>query len=101
MHSTGGHLTSTAIACLVSASAAFLLSLLLLKGAAQDWQAMPFAAALAASLTGALSWRLLVVTSRSRVLLRGIAAGALTGLLSHPIAWYVLTACAGSAPQHE
>lgn len=62
---------------------------LLLRDAAEDWQALTFAAPAAAFLLGVALWRLLVLHYTGRLWLRGAIAGGLTGLLAHPLAWYL------------
>lgn len=57
------------------------------KGA--GWEKMIYASALAAFLTGTLVWWILVDRSGSTSIWKGALAGGLTGLLAHPLAWYV------------
>ena len=54
----------------------------------EGWEAFPECAGVAASLTGFLSWWALLARPCAYSLRRGLLAGALVGLLSHPLAWY-------------
>lgn len=76
------------IAGLAFGLTAFIFSWLLITGAVGDWQEMLYAAPVAAFLSGVLGWGLLVNTGRRVTLLKGAGAGALIGLISHPLTWY-------------
>jgi hypothetical protein len=67
----------------------FICAWFLLRGAAEDWQALRYAAPPAAFLASMFFWRLLVSGKSHKLMLRGAAAGGLTGLFSHPLAWYL------------
>jgi hypothetical protein len=59
------------------------------RGRVGDWWPLVVASGLSASAVGLLLWRLLCATSQSVSRRRGALAGALTGLLAHPVAWYL------------
>lgn len=52
---------------------------------------MAVAAALASFVVGGLCWRLLIARPGQTALWRGLVMGGLTGLLAHPLAWYLLS----------
>lgn len=54
-----------------------------------DWRVMLYAAPAAAFLSGAFFWWPLVIRPERPTWLRGMTAGALTGLAVHPLAWYL------------
>ncbi|NUQ37820.1 MAG: hypothetical protein HUU23_08500 [Caldilineales bacterium] len=57
---------------------------------AESW-AMAAAATVASFVVGGLCWRLLILRPRQTDLWRGVIAGGLTGLLTHPPTWYLLS----------
>jgi len=76
------------IAGLAFSLAAFIFSLLLLSGVGEDWYTMLYAAPLATFLSGVFSWGILVIVSKRVTLWKGVGAGALIGLIAHPLTWY-------------
>ena len=76
------------IAGLAFSLAAFIFSLLLLSGVGEDWYTMLYAAPLAAFLSGFFGWGILVIVSKRVTLWKGVGAGALIGLIAHPLTWY-------------
>jgi hypothetical protein len=91
----------------VAALVSFVAAILALKslypgGAWQNWWAtippdfttFPLIASLASALLGpALWWRMIIKPGRLSVR-RGIAVGALAGIIAHPIVWYAALALA-------
>ncbi len=74
---------------LLAGLVALLFSWVLLKGSSQDWGVMIYASAIAALILGTALWWLIVGRANNRLILRGFIAGALVGLFSHPVAWYL------------
>lgn len=56
----------------------------------EGWQYMKYCAAMAAFIVGTLLWRMWVAPQDTASGGRGLWVGALVGLLSHPVAWYLL-----------
>lgn len=56
----------------------------------EGYELLPLFAGLAAFLTGAISWWLLLERPAKYTLLRGGLAGTLAGLISHYLCWYLL-----------
>lgn len=54
----------------------------------KDWDVLPGCAGGAAFLTGIATWWLILARPQIHSLGRGLGAGALVGILSHPFAWY-------------
>ena len=74
---------------IVAGLAAFGLSAWMLAGNTSGWQIFIGLSPVAAFLTGFVLWWSLM-TLRPRVnLLFGLLAGALIGILAHPVAWYL------------
>ena len=59
------------------------------RGRIGDWWPLVAASGLAAFAVSLLLWRLLCGSGRPVTWRRGALAGALTGLLAHPVAWYL------------
>ncbi len=59
------------------------------KAQGGGWEAFPACAGVAALMTGFASWWLIVASPGNHSLGRGLWAGALVGILSHPLAWYL------------
>jgi hypothetical protein len=55
----------------------------------KEW-GFPFAAGGAAMVTSLIFWRLLVVRCPSPTTARGLWAGLLSGVVAHPVCWYVV-----------
>jgi hypothetical protein len=77
------------LAGLAFAIAGWVCSLWFLSNAIGDWRVMLYAAPAAAFLGGAFFWWLLVMRPERPRWVRGMIAGALTGLAAHPLAWYL------------
>ena len=56
----------------------------------EGWMVLVVPAGLSAFLVGAGLWRLLVVTRQRIRWWHGTLTGALTGLLAHPVCWYLM-----------
>lgn len=83
------NLIQLALCGITFGAAAFVCSLLIFVAVAQgDWVSLIFAAPVAAFLVSVPLW-LLVILSGKTTILRGAVVGALTGFLSHPLAWYI------------
>jgi hypothetical protein len=74
----------------VFGAASFVLaSLIVSERGRNDWWPLVVASGLAAFSVSLILWRLLCATSPPVSGRRGALAGALTGLLAHPVAWYL------------
>jgi hypothetical protein len=76
---------------LVFGGLGFVLGYLIVsqRGRVGDWWPLAVASGLSAWAVSLLLWRLLCATSQPVSRRRGALAGALTGLLAHPVAWYL------------
>jgi hypothetical protein len=76
----------TLITALVAASAAWLITA---DAIGNGYERTPFYAALSSGATFALLWYWLIERHRRFTVARGVVTGALVGLLSHPLFWYL------------
>jgi hypothetical protein len=76
---------------LIFGALGLVLSYLILAGhaAGSDWWSIVVASGVAAFTVGFILWRALCSPVRPLSARRGTLAGALTGLLAHPVAWYL------------
>lgn len=74
----------------LAALAASFLILSVIIGAKDSWQGLIVTSAAAAFIMGALLWKLIFAGRRRPNLLSGAGVGALVGIVSHPLAWYLL-----------
>ena len=84
-------MVSSLRAALIFGALGVLLSYLILSGHAvgDDWWPMVVASGVAASAVSYVLWRVLCSPGRPSSARRGALAGALTGLIAHPVAWYL------------
>jgi len=76
---------------LIFGALGLVLSCLILAGhaAGSDWWSIVVASGVAAFAVSYVLWRALCSPVRPRSARRGALAGALTGVLAHPVAWYL------------
>jgi hypothetical protein len=77
------------VAAICFAIAAFFCSLPILASASGDWLILLFATPVSAFLIAAILWTLFITISEKTTVWRGVLIGVLTGILSHPFAWFI------------
>ena len=83
---------SILVSALVFGGSGFLIASLILFGlhhAGDDWHPLAVSSGLAAFGVSLVLWRFLCTPARLISPSRGAQVGALTGLLAHPVAWYL------------
>jgi len=69
---------------------AFAYAFAILRNAqGEGWEKFPGCAGVAASLAGVAAWWTILARPSTHSIGRGLGAGALVGIISHPLAWYV------------
>jgi hypothetical protein len=76
---------------LIFGALGLVISYLILSGraAGSDWWSIVVASGVAAVAVSYVLWRVLGSPAKALSTRRGVLAGALTGLLAHPVAWYL------------